>query len=869
MIELPSYKTCQDCPLWESATKPGLPTRSHSIGTNNTRAILIVGEAPGYNEDLQFKSWVGQAGTILTRFIDASHLSNYADVYLANACRCRPPKNATPSVGHVNACRPHLQRDLDFLSSQYKEVIILCAGGRGALSVTKQQRLSDCLKMQGLSLGIFNGLKRGGLTAVTGQIIPVFFTYHPAMLLPFRKPELVTAVSDHFSLLLRYLRGEFSGQRLTVVPEIGVKSPQTIPSLVCVDIETYGILKGQQQTVFHPIKSEYVDKVPRGKQIVTVSFGYHDPTSPTGYRTFLYIWDKHLHYIQQWFKKLISSGTTLLGQNIKFDLLYLKHNDRLLNYLINPLRLKLDDTLLGSFLYYEQRPEKGLKELATLFGITDYRRLKVTATGGTARDAFDPDLHYYNCLDVATTLALYDFTWSEIEKKYGQSSSKLGQPCKDMRNQILWDVISLEMNGCAVNIPKLSALNDFYKQNCLDHIEKAKKHNLILKGTGSQKSCRKFVQKTLEELGLQNNSQVQLTEKKREVSVGIANFNFITDHSNESYTHWEPLQALKSFHKDAKIVNSYTEKLLKKPSEGIVYRRGNVGMTYSNWYPTAALAAKYEGGDTGGTIQGRFSCKKPASQTFPPSVAACITSRFPGGKIKIWDESQIELRVPTLLSGDPIMLSEWEQGIDPHSRTALLLWPDADPKSEEFLGPHGFRWCAKQLNFLVLYRGGAKKFQETILLDAGVVLPLSVCQAGIDRFDARYTTFRAWQDENINLVRKQGYLELPTGWSRFFGTGKAVDNCIPEICDFPIQTIAAQLLQSTEFEATAEIFAHHLKSVIFLQVHDSLFIDIFPGEEEIIDEIMEKHLTHPPLLGILEKYYGRTVPLEYEAKELK
>lgn len=860
MIEFPEHKDCKLCPLWESATNPGIPTRPYSV-TGKSTAVLIVGEAPGYNEDREFKSWIGHAGTILTRFIDISGITEYADVYLANAGRCRPLQNDDPSIRETNTCRVHLQADLDLLCNEYEKVIILCAGRWGTTAVTKQTTLNSCFSRQARTLSHFNSLKGGGLEST--KDIPVFFTYHPAMLLPHRKPAKVTAVADHFTLLLRYLKGDFFPNSIDVVPEYGVPVPAWLPELVCVDIETYGILKGRNQTVFHPMKSLHIDGVPLGEQVITVAFGYIDKDAPTGFRTYVYDFQKHRHLTQAWFRKLGDSpGTTLLGQNIKFDLLYLKANDVLLNYLINPLALRLDDTLLASFLFYEQRPEKGLKELATLFGLTDYGRLKVTAKSATAKSAKDPNLLYYNCLDVATTLALYTFTWEQIEKEYGKNSSKLGGICTYMRNAILWDTIMLEQAGCAMDVGKLERIDTEYKARLEVLIKEAAECGVIIAGEGSEASCRKFMRDALEEAGVLGSPHVQLTKKKKEISVGKDNFNFLLDHSTENHKHWKPLQILKEYHTASKVVNTYTDKLLNVPTVGIVHDN----MTYPSWYPMPALAAKYEK-DTekvGGTIQGRFSAKKPAKQTEPALISNCNCSRFVGGRVVEYDLSQMELRIAGLMSGDEAFMKDFEQGGDIHTETALFIWPDADVESEDFAGDHGKRWAAKQGNFLVIYHGGALKLQETIFHDSGEFIPLARCKEIIDKMSRRYYGLRLWQDKNIEIVKRTGYLELPTGWSRYWGKGQAARLAVPEICDFPIQTIAAQCLQSSHFEVEKGILRRHLRTRIVLQKHDSLYKDGPIEEEPEIDEIMSKHLTHPPLLAMLEKVLGRTIPITFK-----
>lgn len=847
---------CTECDLHKSATNPGIPTRCHSL-TEQSKAVLIVGEAPGYNEDKEGKSWVGFAGTLLTRFIDASGMSKYADVYLSNACRCRPNMNTDPTVGQVNTCRAHLQKDLDKLCFKYDEVILLACGRWGATAITKQSALKTCLHLQGKTLEYFASLKKGTLTSPTfSPPVPVFFTNHTAILHPSRKPALVIAVQDHFTLLVRYLKGEFIPNSILVEPIVGAPVPP-IPDIVCLDIETYGILKKVHQSVFHPVKSYHTDGIKQGKQVVTVSFGFVDSTSATGYRTYVYAWDKHIYYIRKWMEKIVKQGVLLIGQNIKFDLQYLRYNDRILKYWIAPTRLRIDDTLLASFLFYEQRPEKGLKELATLFGLADYSELAVTGKSGTADNSMDPRLHYYNCLDVATTLALYYFTWEQIKKKYGPGSAKLKPVCAKMRNDVLWDVILLEASGSAMDRKLLEEIHLEYVEKCNSYVEKAKESGLIIKGTGSQQSTRDFVTELAQETGVIHDPQFTFTKKKRDVSVGKENIHLLFSRMVEAHKQYELLGVLDKYHKDSKIVGTYTRPLLESNKVGIVHDK----MTYPMWYPMPSVGGKDRGSDdkAGGTIQGRLSCKKPAAQTFPPIIQQCITTRFSNGKVLGYDLSQIELRMGALLSGDPIMMMEYKTDIDRHSETAVLIIPGADPNSETFHDRE--RQLAKILNFLVLYRGGALTFQETAMRELGIHLELSVCENAIKSFDRKYERFRVWQDNLIRRASSQGYLELPTGWSRTFGSEE-----VNEIVNFPIQTTAAQLLQSAQFDINCQLEGLGLRSKICSQIHDAVYIDCPLGEEKIIDKIVEKSLTNPPLLGIIEEHLGRSVPILYEKK---
>ncbi|MCC7180010.1 MAG: uracil-DNA glycosylase [Acidobacteria bacterium] len=91
----------------------GLGRRQVVFGVGNPRArLMFVGEAPGEDEDKQGEPFVGRAGQLLTKIIEAISLSR-DQVYIANVIKCRPPGNRNPEPDEVAACEPFLFRQID------------------------------------------------------------------------------------------------------------------------------------------------------------------------------------------------------------------------------------------------------------------------------------------------------------------------------------------------------------------------------------------------------------------------------------------------------------------------------------------------------------------------------------------------------------------------------------------------------------------------------------------------------------------------------------------------------------------------------------------------------------------------------------
>ncbi len=124
--------------------------------------LLVVGEAPGYEEDRSGRPFVGPAGKLLDKMLAAIGFDR-AEVFICNVLKCRPPKNRDPVADEVTACRPYLRKQVELIRPK-----VVCAFGRFAA-----QTLLDSEQ----SLGRLRGSQHDFMG------IPVVVTYHPAALL--------------------------------------------------------------------------------------------------------------------------------------------------------------------------------------------------------------------------------------------------------------------------------------------------------------------------------------------------------------------------------------------------------------------------------------------------------------------------------------------------------------------------------------------------------------------------------------------------------------------------------------------------------------------------------------------------------------
>jgi len=156
-------------------------TRKQTVfGIGNAKPrVVFFGEAPGADEDRQGEPFVGRAGQLLTKIIEACGWQR-SDVYIMNVLKCRPPDNRNPSPDETTNCRPFFERQLEILRPEY----IVCAG------TVPAQALLETAESVGKLRGSFHQYRDS----------TVLVTYHPSYLL--RNPSAKKHVWDDMQMLL-------------------------------------------------------------------------------------------------------------------------------------------------------------------------------------------------------------------------------------------------------------------------------------------------------------------------------------------------------------------------------------------------------------------------------------------------------------------------------------------------------------------------------------------------------------------------------------------------------------------------------------------------------------------------------------------
>ena len=172
---------CQQCCLHETRTQT-------VFGVGNPNADwLIIGEAPGADEDRQGEPFVGRAGKLLNSMLIAMGLSR-EQVYIANILKCRPPNNRDPKSEEVVQCEGYLRKQIELIQPK----IILAVGRIAAQNLLKVDTPI--------------GKMRGNQYQYPDSELPVVVTYHPAYLL--RSPREKRKVWEDLKIAMRTYKSQ-------------------------------------------------------------------------------------------------------------------------------------------------------------------------------------------------------------------------------------------------------------------------------------------------------------------------------------------------------------------------------------------------------------------------------------------------------------------------------------------------------------------------------------------------------------------------------------------------------------------------------------------------------------------------------------
>ncbi len=154
--------SCQNCEL--GSTRHNIV---FSDGNPNTAKAILIGEAPGENEDLTGTPFVGRAGKLLNEFLEKVGINREKDLYIINTVKCRPPKNRVPTNQEKEECSKYLYKQIEIINPK---ILIFC-GATALQSFYKDKIQISKIRGQWLDITVNNKQYKA---------IPIF---HPSYLL--------------------------------------------------------------------------------------------------------------------------------------------------------------------------------------------------------------------------------------------------------------------------------------------------------------------------------------------------------------------------------------------------------------------------------------------------------------------------------------------------------------------------------------------------------------------------------------------------------------------------------------------------------------------------------------------------------------
>jgi len=171
--------------------------------------LLFVGEAPGFHEDKQGVPFVGAAGQLLTKLLAAIGIAR-EDVYIANVLKCRPPGNRDPQPEEIEACEPHLWRQIELIQPK-----LICTLGNFATKL-----------LSGKPAGITRVHGRPQEVVLGGNAVTLYPIFHPAAAL--YTPRMLAVLEEDFARIPGLL-GASEPQPEAVVAPVAAPVPVERP----------------------------------------------------------------------------------------------------------------------------------------------------------------------------------------------------------------------------------------------------------------------------------------------------------------------------------------------------------------------------------------------------------------------------------------------------------------------------------------------------------------------------------------------------------------------------------------------------------------------------------------------------------------
>lgn len=250
------------------------------------------------------------------------------------------------------------------------------------------------------------------------------------------------------------------------------------------------------------------------------------------------------------------------------------------------------------------------------------------------------------------------------------------------------------------------------------------------------------------------------------------------------------------------------------------------------------------------TSTGRLSSSEPNLQNIPTrddvgkGLRKIFESKFNGGEIISADYNQIELRLLADMSGEKKLIDAYKNGEDIHTMTASQIFGVETDEVSDIQ-----RREAKSVNFGIIY--GISDFG----LSQNIKTTRAKAKDYINSYFNRYPTVKEFMDKNVESAKEKGYAVTKFGRIRIIpeiNSSKYVTRQFGErvAMNMPLQGTASDIIKIAMIRVYNAIKKLNLKSQLILQIHDELIIDVYPGENKKIIEILKNEMENATKLAV-------------------
>jgi uracil-DNA glycosylase family 4 len=808
-------------------------TRLHAVpGHGNEHAqILLVGEAPGEEEDKSGFPFVGPAGDLLNEILTSIGLDRSA-IRISNTIHCRPPDNRSPLNDEVAACKGYLVEEI----AAIRPKVIVALGGSALSALSGKTRVGE---NRGKLL-----LPKSDVRIGTAMLIG---TYHPSAYLHDHRRSTYDAIAEDLKLAMRLAYGEITEQARNVAEATRelvygktlsyANIASALASLgdahvIACDLEWTGVLDERIHWPWTPKTEVYSIALCGRVNGVLKSVGLELPLPEDANDLLQTFFNSHLS----------------IFHNAQADLIWLKE----LGFTIN---LAGDSMLLASLI--DEGQALGLDVLATSkAGLLPNWKAPVWPHRPQTDSEWNL-LFQHNCGDVEATLLLMEALYHELDTLDATERTNIKRFYRELLLPVVPAFVDIAFNGLPVTAEGLKQTIDESYQTL--HALAQEFGNLIGLDVKGAESCAMSNVKAPQVLRLYFGIEVDGSSEE----------------ALDAYKDQRPIQLIQGIRHERKFLGTYLE-----PWYELAQRDGRLRSIYR--------LSGVRTGRTSAELSGLVGTKRGGSVQVAPRelrIRKQIEAR-PGWKIVSADMSAAEMRVAAWLANERTMIRLFREGADLHMRTAMEVAKSATLKTalallqlaevsfenavealltyspKEIISrfPEWFelRQKAKGTNFGLIYGAGVDTYMDYCKREYNVAMSYEEASGSRTAYFNLYSDLQPWHRRAEAEWHERGYTLTPLGRYRRHVTE------FTQAVNSPVQATASDLVLLAMIEIRKEFVARHLRALLGGFAHDNVIAEAPDEETELVEQILKQHLEHPPVarLGVAEL----PVPLLAEPK---